>query len=68
MKTKIADMIIEFSTANNIAVVAEEVEDMEMVEFVEKMGIKLIQGYLISHPLDFQEFKEFIKKDEYLIN
>ncbi len=44
-----------------LKVVAEGVEEQIKCDFLRSEGINMIQGYLVSHPLDAQQFEAWIK-------
>ncbi len=43
-----------------ISVVAEGVEDQEVLELLEAMGCDRVQGHLYTKPLDFEEMKDWL--------
>lgn len=51
----IVKTVIQLAHANNMAVVAEGVEDVEQFEFLRKEQCDLIQGYYISRPVPAKE-------------
>ena len=54
--------IINLANELNIKVISEGVETKEQFRELKKLGCDIIQGYLISKPLPFDEFKKFIKE------
>lgn len=55
--------IIYLSQNLNCDLVAEGVEHIEEVQFLESLGCTLFQGYFFEHPLDMDEFeKKYIHK------
>lgn len=61
MKSKISEMLLEFASNNGVLMVAEAIEHKESVEYINGKGINLIQGYLISKPLKFNDLKNFVE-------
>ena len=48
--------LITAITLTGAKVIAEGVESMEQVEYLQSLGCTLIQGYVYSQPVDEQEF------------
>ncbi len=55
-------MLLDYTKENNKLVVIESVEDIKTVNFFQKEGINLYQGYLFTPPIPFIEIDEFTKK------
>ncbi len=53
---------IELAHNLGLSVVAEGVEKKSVLELLKKMGCDTIQGFLISKPLPFGKFTDFIRK------
>lgn len=53
---KVIESVIHLSKELKIGTVAEGVEELEQVEFLKKIHCDLIQGYVYSKPLPFDEF------------
>ncbi|MFN2100748.1 EAL domain-containing protein [Altererythrobacter sp. MF3-039] len=51
--------IIVFGEATNTAVVAEGAEDDETIELLAESGCRIVQGYGISRPIDFDSLLRF---------
>lgn len=52
---------IELGHSLGLSVVAEGVEDLEVMEVLRKLGCDLAQGYAISRPLSAQELVQWIE-------
>ncbi|MDQ7073126.1 MAG: EAL domain-containing protein [Gammaproteobacteria bacterium] len=59
----IVDAILAMSRRLNLEVVAEGVETIEQLSFLQKNDCPRVQGYYFSKPLSFNDFKVFIKQD-----
>ncbi len=46
-----------------LKVVAEGVEDLACLEFLKDLGCDLIQGYFISRPIPYQQFREILAQN-----
>ncbi len=60
---KIVELIIKLAHAFNIKVVAEGVEDKETLETLKLMGCDSVQGFYISKPLPYEEYREWLKSN-----
>ncbi|WP_051340994.1 bifunctional diguanylate cyclase/phosphodiesterase [Azospirillum halopraeferens] len=58
--TAIAGAIISMARALRMETLAEGVETDEQLEHLAAMGCEQIQGFLIGHPMPFEEFVEFL--------
>ncbi len=58
--TAILKSIIDLGKNMNLKVVCEGVEKEEQLEFLLKSDSPIIQGFIFSHPLNEQEFEEFL--------
>jgi len=65
IKNKLTSLIVDFANNNEKEVIAESVENVETLEMVKSIGIKLIQGYAISMPLMADELSKFIKNKDW---
>jgi diguanylate cyclase (GGDEF)-like protein/PAS domain S-box-containing protein len=59
----IVDAILAMSRRLNLEVVAEGVETVDQLTFLQKNDCPRVQGYYFSKPLSFDDFKIFIKQD-----
>lgn len=55
----VIESIIELSRRLGMKVIAEGIEELEQVEFLQNVGCDYIQGYVFSKPLLISEFEEF---------
>ncbi|MBO6202361.1 MAG: EAL domain-containing protein [Selenomonas sp.] len=60
----ILESIVELGKHLRMEVVVEGVETREQVDFLEKIGCRLIQGYYFSKPLDKESFLGLIKRSQ----
>lgn len=56
----IVKLIIELAHAFNLEVVAEGVEDEATMALLKSMNCDYVQGYLISRPLPYDEYREWL--------
>ncbi|GGU83277.1 hypothetical protein GCM10009504_44630 [Pseudomonas laurentiana] len=59
---EIVRAIVAMARSLDLAVIAEGVEQSEQLEFLERLGCHLYQGYLHSRPLPLNEFRELLLK------
>lgn len=60
----IIDAMVTVCNENNIKLVAEGVEDEAQLEILKECGVKVVQGYLFSHPLPVDEYEaRFLEKE-----
>jgi len=57
---EIVRAIVAMARSLELAVIAEGVELTEQLEFLERLGCHLYQGYLHSRPLPLQEFRQML--------
>ncbi|MCI9976912.1 GGDEF domain-containing protein [Clostridioides difficile] len=55
----VIESIIELSRRLGMKVIAEGIEELEQVEFLQNVGCDYIQGYVFSKPLLISEFEKF---------
>lgn len=58
----VVENIIELSHKLNIEVVAEGVEELKQVKYLEEMNCDMVQGFYFSKPESFDEIFEMLKK------
>jgi diguanylate cyclase (GGDEF)-like protein/PAS domain S-box-containing protein len=52
--------ILSISKQFNMAVIAEGVETMEHVKFLDSLGCEYIQGYILSKPIPLEDFQKLV--------
>ncbi len=60
-ETELVKAIIAMAHSLEMNVVAEGVENLEQLRFLQSLGCEEIQGYLFARPLPFEEFKAWLK-------
>ncbi len=65
MNVKITEMLIDITKDKQIKIVAEAIENEEMISYVRNLGINLVQGYCFSSPVNSQDIKQLILKNNY---
>ncbi len=58
----LVEMILSLASKMNIDVIAEGVETVEQLAFLQKHKCRYIQGYFYSKPLPLNAFEEFLSK------
>ena len=59
---KLVKAIIDIAKQFNFSIIAEGVETIEHLKFLEKHGCDYYQGYLCSKPIPLEEFKKLLTK------
>lgn len=59
-KEKLVDAIIAIGNALDMSVIAEGVDTMEQLAYIQDRGCKLYQGYLYCHPLAEEELEKIL--------
>lgn len=59
----LVDAIIAMARSLNLELVAEGVENKQQLEFLRQRGVRTIQGYIISPPLNPEDFRKFLKNE-----
>ncbi|MBN2897329.1 MAG: EAL domain-containing protein [Clostridia bacterium] len=57
---KLISSVVEFSHKMNIRVIAEGIEDLVMVERMNKLDVDFLQGYMYSKPVDGPTLRKLI--------
>ncbi|SEG82257.1 putative bifunctional diguanylate cyclase/phosphodiesterase [Marinobacterium lutimaris] len=61
--TKIVEAIMLMAHGLRLQVIAEGVEHEDQLHLLRQMGCDLVQGYLLSHPLERREFETMLQQD-----
>lgn len=59
---KIVKLIIDLAHTFNLVVVAEGVEDNHTLDLLKSMGCDYAQGFLISHPIPYQQYLKWLNQ------
>ena len=59
----LVNAIIAMAHSLDLEVVAEGVENEEQLDFLRKRDVKIIQGYLFSHPVSAEEFRALLQAE-----
>jgi EAL domain-containing protein (putative c-di-GMP-specific phosphodiesterase class I) len=57
----IVESTARMARAMDLRVVAEGVEDEEVAQVVESLGVDLLQGYLVSAPIEFSKVERWLR-------
>lgn len=60
IKMKLTNLVVDFANHHKIVIIAEGVENDEMLQMVNSVGINLVQGYIFSKPLAADDLKKYI--------
>ena len=63
IKEHFMEILIQFAKQNNITVVAEKIENQEMIDACLSKGIFYGQGYGISKPISIEDYHHFMDGD-----
>lgn len=61
LKEKLLGLIVEWGSKNNKDVIAEGIEDKQMLDLCKEFQIQFIQGYYYSKPISSSEIVTYIK-------
>lgn len=61
LKERLLGLIVEWGNKNNKAVIAEGIEDQEMLDLCKEFKIQFIQGFYYSKPISSSEIITYIK-------
>ena len=59
----LTELLITFAKERGITIIAERIENLEMVEYFKQYGIGIVQGYYISKPVSSSSFRELIQEE-----
>jgi diguanylate cyclase (GGDEF)-like protein len=62
LKERLMEMIVEWGEKNNKDVIAEGIENEDMLNFCKNFNINLIQGYYFSEPVSSAEIINYIRE------
>ena len=62
LKERLMAMIVEWGEKNNKDVIAEGIENEDMLNFCKNFNINLIQGYYFSEPVSSAEIINYIRE------
>ena len=62
----LTELLITFAKQRGITIIAERIENLEMVEYFKQYGIGIVQGYYISKPVSSSSFRELIQEENKL--
>jgi len=65
MRDKFAQMLVDFANTTDKHVVAEGVENKELLDLVSKHNINIIQGYYFCKPIPEADFLSYISNEEW---
>ncbi len=71
LKTRYAEMLIEFAEKNNKKIICEGIENIDMLKKAGNYKINLLQGFYFSKPIAEEEFHKYLyneKEIDKLIN
>ncbi|MDR0832175.1 MAG: GGDEF domain-containing phosphodiesterase [Bacillales bacterium] len=63
--TKIVNMLVEVAANENLSLVAEGVEDLEILNFVKGFNIFNCQGYVFTKPLNASDMTSYLKEEKW---
>lgn len=66
LKERLLGLIVDWGAKNNKDVIAEGIEDQEMLDFCKQFNIELVQGYYFSEPISSSEIIAFIKEQSWV--
>ena len=62
----LCEAIISMAHSLGLSVVGEGVENEEQFEFLRSRGAEIVQGYYVSKPMQYGEFKQFVTVSDWL--
>ncbi len=60
----IIECVVEMTKKIGITLVAEGVETAEQYEYIKNMGCDMVQGYYLSYPVDYDNFRHTIEENQ----
>lgn len=54
------DIIVELARLYELSIVAEGVEDLQQLEYLQDLGVECVQGFYLSRPLSYEDFSALI--------
>ena len=54
------DIIVELARLYDLSIVAEGVEDLQQLEYLQDLGVECVQGFYLSKPLSFESFTSIV--------
>ena len=66
LKDRLLSLIVDYSNKNHKDVIAEGIEDQEMLEFCRENNIKLVQGYYFSKPVSSSDIVLYVQDESWV--
>ncbi|MDY0209552.1 MAG: phosphodiesterase [Bacilli bacterium] len=64
LKTRYAEMLIEFAEKNNKKIICEGIENIDMLKKAGEYHINLLQGYYLSKPISEEDFHQYLYNEK----
>lgn len=68
LKTRYAEMLIEFAEKNNKKIICEGIENYEMLQKAGNYNINLLQGFYFSKPISEEDFHKYLYDEKAIDN
>ncbi len=62
----LCEAIISMAHSLGLSVIGEGVENEEQFEFLRARGAEIVQGYYVSKPMRYEEFKQFVTVSDWI--
>jgi diguanylate cyclase (GGDEF)-like protein len=62
----LCEAIISMAHSLGLSVIGEGVENKEQFEFLRSRGAEIVQGYYVSKPMRYDEFKQFVTVSDWI--
>ncbi len=62
----LCEAIISMAHSLGLSVIGEGVENKEQFEFLKSRGAEIVQGYYVSKPMVYHEFKQFVTVSDWI--
>jgi len=62
----LCEAIISMAHSLGLSVIGEGVENEEQFEFLRSRGAEIVQGYYVSKPMRYEEFKQFVTVSDWI--